>query len=184
MKVVRGVLVVAILGCAIAVPQIAWACSCAGPEPSDEEAFEDYDAVFVGTARSMRFARDQGDHPDQIWRFAVDRVNRGRVYVVQAVHTPHDGGICAFPFRKGRRYQVWADERRDGTLHTALCGKSRLMNDASDAYEPTRYSPRSRSSGADLPATGLPPPPLAAAIGLFLVVVAAGTASRRLRMHR
>lgn len=178
-----GLVLVLIAGMFVVTPR-AWACSCAGPEPTDEEAFEGYDVVFVGEARTMRFADRGGDHPDQIWTFRVDRVNRGDALEVQDVHTPHDGGLCAFPFREGRRYQVWADRWPNGSMHTALCGKTREA--AGGTYEPQSYPPLPTSSGpGTLPSTGVPAEPLAGlALVLSAALIAGASAPRLLRARR
>lgn len=183
MRTTRIVLILAMIGGIYSVAPRAWACSCAGPGPTDAEAYPEYDVIFVGDAAGKRFARSGGDHPDQIWTFEVDRVNRGGAYEVQEVRTPHDGGICAFPFRKGRTYQVWGDER-GGALHTALCDKTRQVRAAGDAYEPRSYPPDPVPDGGagGLPATGVAAGGVIALIALGAAgALATGIAPRRTR---
>ena len=174
MKAIRLLVVLSLtLGLWTVAPR-AWACSCAGPEPTDAESFDDYDVVFVGEAVEMRFGKRE-NFPPQIWTFDVDRVNKGEATFEQEVRTANNGGLCGYGFDEGKRYQVWADQRGE-KLHTHLCGKTRLASNGT--YEPSSYPPV-EVLGV-LPRSGLPStvPIAAALLALAGALVLAGRRTR------
>lgn len=111
----------------------AAACSCVAPEPgtTDEELVAEHDAVFTGTAFDSR-------DDDTRWVFDVYDVEKGAVDSPQDIYTPPDEASCAYPFRVGGTYRVFATES-DGRLNVNLCGPTEeLSSGPATPVEPVR----------------------------------------------
>jgi hypothetical protein len=111
---------------ALAVPVVAspcWACSCAPVEDRSEYA-ENADLVFTGIAKSQRVV-DEGDpefEGDEMigTRFRVRKTYKGHPGRWVTVSTYANGATCGYHFEVGKRYTVFADERK-GEYSTSLC---------------------------------------------------------------
>jgi hypothetical protein len=115
----------------------ALACDCAGT--TDEEAFENADAVFVGELTRYRPPVNPRTSMDPaVYRFTVEGVYKGDVVADQAVGSAGDGASCGLEIREPGRYLVFAstetfdpETRAEGVdLYANLCGGTRPAAEA------------------------------------------------------
>lgn len=126
-------------------PSISSACECASPE-SDAEATTRASAVFIGEVQSIvpdfepsdsdatirkkarrQIAPDFG-HDEILVTFRVLKPIKGASMTYLAVRTPAADSDCAFEFKTGRRYLVFADPW-EGSLIVTVCTNTRLTNE-------------------------------------------------------
>lgn len=131
---------------AFATPNTAAACSCANI--SQEEMYENADAVFVGSVISRKekdggfkealhalFGRDKPRHYtyNKIDFHVTERwkgVDTNKITIVTALHS----ASCGFNFKKGEEYLVYAHESPayDEKLSTSICSRTTLLSEASE----------------------------------------------------
>jgi hypothetical protein len=157
--VVVGVLVMAAVGMAVpAEPALACTCASGG----DEHAFQQADAVFVGTVVSAPTTPSAGPwssaDPAE-WVFEVESVYKGSVSERQSVWTPLSGASCGLELpTENVAVVVFADPAGgelltgappvDDALFASLCGGSRALGSTpvpASFGEP--QAPRSGDSG-------------------------------------
>lgn len=113
---------------------VAWACSCT-PDAMEVSAatLDDYDQVFVGTARSTRgwSCQPSAEHTT---RFEVTEAFQG-VEEGEVVKVEHrlDGASCGMEFERGESYLVTA---REGSV--SLCSPTWLAAESQDDIERLR----------------------------------------------
>ena len=103
------------------------ACTCAALETA--EAFENAEAVFVGTVESEEtvFHSNATFNVEQSWKPVES--NQITVYNIKG---------CEIPFSDGYRYLVYANEN-NGRLYTGICERSiRLLTDK-DAEQDLKF---------------------------------------------
>ena len=115
------------------------------------QAYFQSDAVLVGTVRSVteRNVTLEGDEDRPVDRrfvhLTIERIGRGVQGGEVDVWTGLGGGDCAFDFKPGQRYVVYASRHKDGTLSTGICSRTRL---ASEADEDLAYLSAAPASGS------------------------------------
>ena len=186
MKVVRAVLLVAVMASSLVVIATteALACSCIPPRP-DKEAIKDAAAVFTGTMVEADVA-EPGFTPGT-WTFAVDSVFKGvdadRVEVTS--HT--QSAACGLIFKEEKRYVVFA-HRENGKLQTNSCTNTRpIGNDEVLAAEAFGLAERTETRAApplvedvEQPSPNLTP----IVVGGASVLLVAGLAALALKRKR
>lgn len=127
MKIVRTLLLVAVVASSFVVMAAtqAFACSCVPPRP-DDKAVKDAEAVFTGTmvdskVKELGFSRAE-------WTFAVDTVYKGDVSARQVVHSHTQSSACGLVFDKGKRYAVFAYEGDPSMAASAELSTNSCMN--------------------------------------------------------
>lgn len=142
----------------------AHACSCVAL--SDQEAFDQADAVFEGTVTGV----DTPDGPvvssldPSVWRFQVTDVFKGRALARQAVISPSSGASCGLELKEGERYYVfaWLDsvfetepQPKAGQLAGHLCNGTRSVRDGTLDIDDVRARPPSDPAAREVVVTGL-----------------------------
>lgn len=117
------------------------ACACSCLPITDEQAYTQADAVFVGTVVRRTKPRPfpvSSAHPVVI-TFQVHAVYKGGVLHRQRVRTAYSSASCGLDTIVGERYLVFADRSR-GRLHVSLCGGTRPESGAPTigGHEPFR----------------------------------------------
>ncbi|MCR4325427.1 MAG: hypothetical protein NUV59_01305 [Patescibacteria group bacterium] len=133
--------IVAILLAGFGVPDPAFACSCVA-DYSQEQAFEDAEAVFVGRVLSIQEHRNTlrqlfGDDIAPSYRtvkFHVTERWKGIEQNLVTVATGFGGGDCGFYFADGETYLVYA---HDGSFYgeelaTGICTHTEVLRHAQD----------------------------------------------------
>ncbi len=118
----------------------AHACSCVSP--TDQQAFGESDAVFVGRATLVTFPNEGpviSSTDPAIWEFDVSDVFKGKVAQRQEIVSARDGASCGLEVVEGAEYLVfgWLDtaifppERQPapGQLSAYLCNGTRSTDD-------------------------------------------------------
>ncbi len=101
----------------------AHACQCAQPRPELAPSLAGAAAVVQARVRSHAFVLEQGFRTELL----VEAVHKGpaaRLLVVTAPKT------CAFGFREGERYLVFAFATGDGGYTTTYCTRTAALADA------------------------------------------------------
>lgn len=141
----------------LVLPDGAFACSCAAPEPDAPVFSGEEQAVFVGTARQPQ--------PDGTYRFAVERWFAGgdamEVSVSSEREPMPDGGVrintCGLHFEVGDRL-IMTTGFADGVYHPSLCSPHAVV--ASDeggrlvAAAAAEFGPGFEPNGQPRPAVG------------------------------
>jgi hypothetical protein len=111
----------------------SWACQC-GDIPSQAEALEVSEAVFVGTALSSRKGSVDVDHG--FWRgqvtvsfmeFRVISIQKGSLQ--SHVELVYDFSNCDFRFEIGKTYHVYAitdSQIKSNVLSASMCLPNRI----------------------------------------------------------
>lgn len=105
----------------------AGACSCA--PPTEAEAFERADAVFIGSVEQIYDARTGDPANPEVVVMTVTDVYTGDVTSTQGVVTAADEASCGRDFVIGEAYLVFAADGDDGFYESALCDGTRLLGD-------------------------------------------------------
>lgn len=98
-------------------PQRAAACDCTGI--STRRAYEQSDAVFVGTVLRVDTIGSRDGRRADI-RFSVDRVFKGTVYAEQVVASAPDPAACGLTPRPGSNWVIFAVDSVEGRGSDAL----------------------------------------------------------------
>ena len=136
--IARIVLIAFVIG----APVFAYACSCAA-EYTREQAFEDAEAVFVGSVLSVKergntLKRLFGDGPTPSYRavtFHVTERWKGTKENLITIATGMGHGDCGFHFAEGERYLVYARQAGDfygKELATGICSHTEVLRHAGD----------------------------------------------------
>jgi hypothetical protein len=119
---------------ATALADPAAACPCVRPGPPCQE-FWNATAVFVGRVESLARAS-----PDSVSvTFKVQEWFLGTRHQTVTLRTPAGAAACAYPFRSGREYLVYAvSVAGTSDLTTSLCSRTQLVERASADLEYAR----------------------------------------------
>ena len=123
----------------------AGACSCGGI--SDESAFAQADAVFIGQVSRTHPAREGGDVRVAI--LTVSEVFKGDVDRQQAIVTPADSAACGLDFTGDLPWLVFTRAEsagdidiEEGFFFAQACSGTRTVDAATDlAFAGTPYAP-------------------------------------------
>src|SRR5262245_53387749 len=112
-------------------PRAAAACVCESSGPPCQNYFH-VDAVFVGAVRATALL---GSSPDAAFQrqsivFDVERAFRGVQGPTAELTT--SGGDCAYQFKSGERYLVYAYKQPGGGLSTSICSRTRPIRSAAE----------------------------------------------------
>lgn len=108
----------------MAMTPTAIACSCAGL--TDEQAFEQADAVFVGELRQIREPTVKlSSAANSRFIFAVDQVFKGAVHATQSVVSASDGASCGLGMAPGTIAIIFGRGPDDGEYSAGGCDGSR-----------------------------------------------------------
>jgi hypothetical protein len=134
---IRQALVVLIF--ALMAPAASFACACSEAPPGTCPHFESGDVVFLGTVSRVAEvpvspAEKQSQNPNATpilrYHFRVDerlaRVDSDEI----DVYSGGDDGDCAFRFRQGAQYVVFAQQESEARLFATICGGTRLASEA------------------------------------------------------
>jgi hypothetical protein len=172
--------VAASLGLLLARPAPAWACSCIMPG-SPADAFNQADAVFVGTVTGVRNAAP----PDWLfpilqrvpgYEFPMDNTRvsfqvmnawKGLTENSVVVRTGQGDADCGFTFAPGGQYLVYTFEH-EGEQFTNICSRT---SDVAYATEDLNYL-NTQTPLALSPSAGASPWPVAAGAGLLALALA------------
>ena len=99
----------------------ARACSCA-PHGSDADETTKSDAVFEGRVTAITNTANQRTLAQFTVTSATKGVRAGAMVAIDG------GGICGFPFERGKRYKVFANKDDKGVLGAGLCSATREIN--------------------------------------------------------
>ena len=105
----------------------AGACSCA--PPTEAEAFERADAVFIGSVEQIYEARTGDSTNPEVVVMTVTDVYKGDVTSTQGIVTAADEASCGRDFVIGEAYLVFAASADDGFYESALCDGTRPLGD-------------------------------------------------------
>ena len=110
------------------------ACSCMAGGPPCQDFFQ-VQAIFAGTVRRIAPAERAPTGPKNVRVEFIDIVAfRGVEGPIQAVLTSAVGiGSCAYPFKEGERYVVYASRAKPGEpLRTSICSRTRPILEAAE----------------------------------------------------
>ena len=133
------------IACACAVvaslvaPGQLFACDCGDPGPPCR-AFARTAAVFAGWVTRIGTISTKlasGDAYERILvSFEIERSYRGARGTSIEVVTDGGGGDCAYAFKQGQRYLVYASEFPEvGKLYTSICSRTREISEAEEDLE-------------------------------------------------
>ncbi len=122
-------------------PQRAAACDCTGI--TTRRAYEQADAVFVGTVLRVDEVGPRGDRRADI-RFSVERVFKGTVYAEQVVASAPDPAACGLTPQPGSNWVIFAVDAVEGRGSEALF---RLRTTVCSGNLPTSSPPRALGAG-------------------------------------
>jgi hypothetical protein len=166
MRPLVGLLAALLLTGAALVAPVARVAACSCREMTPQQAFDNADVVFVGTA--VAAVAPIGDDPFDplLVRFVVEEVRKdaGSLDRELVVETQRDSAICGASFEVGTRYVVYAN-LKDGGLSSSLCSGNEVLG--------AGLSPDSAGGVTDV-SQGLPLPALLAGLGLLVVVAGGG----------
>lgn len=180
-RLVAAGLAAPVLAAAIAIGGAppAGACSCAPID--DATAFEQADAVFVGTLDRFYEPRSTGGDHVAVAVFAVDAVYKGTVTELQAVATPGDEAACGLTVEPATPYVVFGsassaglgDDLLDGFYAVDLCGGTRAVDDGPLGFDaPDQLPDIGEPTTSDIQAQlGNPHPSLFPEILIFVGVI-------------
>lgn len=130
-------LFVAVAAVVVITPGNATACTCV-PDIPLCESFWQSDAVFAGEVTQIEERRPAKAVASFLGtrrvRISVEQVWRGDVPPSVEVTTGSGGGDCGYPFRKGRKYLVYASEEQ-GRLITHVCAPTKPFDRAAADLE-------------------------------------------------
>ncbi len=118
----------------LAAPRDANACQCMASGPPCQNFFQ-VQAIFAGTVRSITLAERAPTGPQHVRIEFEDTVAfRGVEGPTQAVLTSAAGvGSCAYPFKEGERYVVYASRQKPGApLQVYICSRTRPIAEAAE----------------------------------------------------
>lgn len=123
-----------LLGLVVLVAGMTSACSCTLPEPASE-AFDNADAVFVGTVTNIGSPSVGSD----IWgansiTFEPSRVFKGQSTSELTIQTWKDTAGCGYPFEEGKEYLVYAQHTAQGH-EVSLCSRTTDIESADGDLE-------------------------------------------------
>jgi hypothetical protein len=112
-------------------PPPVYACSCGAPlaTVTPKEEVEFYDAVFTGKVVSIRDDNIQGDFLTK--RAVVLEVMSGWKGATKSqvvIYTGLGQGDCGVSFHMNETWLVYAEESKDGRLHTGICDLTRPLS--------------------------------------------------------
>jgi len=112
----------------------ARACSCV--PPSQKEAFEHADAVFLGTVEKFYDLYVVEGWAASTATIRVKTIWKGAKQPIIQVSTNSDEGMCGYPFVEGSEYLVYATRPREETspdaLWTWLCSRTSPTHEANE----------------------------------------------------
>ncbi|HKR13263.1 MAG TPA: carboxypeptidase regulatory-like domain-containing protein [Pyrinomonadaceae bacterium] len=130
------IVVIAVIGWLTVTSSVVQACSCAG-SGTPCEAYGTANAVFVGTAVSVREAerpkpedRDTW-HYERAFKFTVEQSYLGVDGTEVEILTGGGGGDCGYQFQIGGRYLVYAHSYQN-RLSTSICTRTKSFASASE----------------------------------------------------
>ncbi|MDP2312270.1 MAG: hypothetical protein Q8P41_05140 [Pseudomonadota bacterium] len=94
---------------------VAWACSCAGSDHSDD------DAIFIGVPHATVRGCGGDMFSDHVTKFTVMDACRGDLGETVQVQHGISGASCGVEFEPDVVTIVFATENEDGQLQTNLC---------------------------------------------------------------
>ncbi len=112
-------------------PTYAKACSCIPPQPPQESLAQSA-AVFSGTVTHIE---QSALSRDQKISFDVRTVWKGADQKTLSLTTPGDSAACGYSFSEGGAYLVYASETEDKNLAVYLCGRTALLENATEDLE-------------------------------------------------
>ena len=121
------------------VPREAQACQC-GVSPDLCETFARTCVVFTGEVLAItgelptKPPAPGQPPPRRRVTLRVERAFRGAPAERVEVYTGFGDGDCGYPFKRGDKYLVFANER-DGQLYTSVCSWTRPLADALEQVE-------------------------------------------------
>lgn len=137
MKVMRYLIVLSVVvGWLLVTSSAAHACSCMTPG-TPCESYGTANAVFVGTAVSVRELErpKSGDvdtwHYQRAYKFSVEQSYLGVEGTEVEIVTGSGGGDCGYQFQIGTRYVVYAHSYQD-RLSTTICTRTRTVTSAGE----------------------------------------------------
>lgn len=118
----------------IVLPAIASACSCVTSGPPCQAAWKT-SAVFAGTVVGLTRDTMQPDSRGAaqangfLGTHALFEVAEGFIGMEGRgqrieIRTGMGGGDCGYPFERGERYAVYANETKDGLLVATICSRT------------------------------------------------------------
>lgn len=126
------------MAAAALVPRAVDACSCMGPRPSCEAAWQ-VDAVFVAqVARVERTSTGVRAHVMPLETFS------GPSDIV-AIDTGNGGGDCGYAFQPGETYLIYA-RANAGRYSTGICNRTRPLDQATEDLDYLRTTARTPSN--------------------------------------
>lgn len=144
----------------------AHACSCVSP--TDQQAFDESDGVFVGRVTKVTISNDGpiiGSLDPAIWEFDVSKVFKGKVAKDQEVVSARDGASCGLELTEGSEYIVfgWLDtaifppdaQPAPGQLSAALCNGTRSTEDGALDVQRARARPPRAKPADNVVVSGL-----------------------------
>jgi hypothetical protein len=141
----------------LAVPTLAWGCSCIAGGPPCEAAWK-HAVVFAGTVVQLTHDTMQPDARGAVQvngflgthaTFAVTEGllgMEGRGKQVE-IRTGMGGGDCGYAFQQGERYVVYADQDKDGLLVTGICSRTAPVDGAQEDLAYLRTLPDHGQTG-------------------------------------
>lgn len=120
----------------VLLPHGASACDCGDPGPPCK-AFANTPVVFAGRVvkiATISVKAPSGDfYEDRLVFLEVERSYRGSVGKTAEVVTGSVSMECAYDFRMGEHYLVYAyPHPQSGTLYTGICQRTRVISEAGD----------------------------------------------------
>ncbi|MEP6924849.1 MAG: hypothetical protein ABI954_10320, partial [Pyrinomonadaceae bacterium] len=119
----------------------ALGCTCGGPRQTlDFHPYGSYwgaDVVFNGLVDDITVKTtvyEGKEYPSSvIVSFAVEEAFRNVAGKTLEIYTSPSGGMCGYPFQKGKRYFVYARRNKENQLTEHLCGPTVPLENAQAA---------------------------------------------------
>ena len=123
----KALCLTAILAIIAGPPQDASACTCYFPPPP-AQAFAEADAVYLGKILSFK--------PDSAYSMIAEidilKLWKGDKDAAGKLFTPGSPATCGHTFDVGQTYLVYAYKGANGSLHTNICTRTNLVENAAE----------------------------------------------------
>ena len=128
-----------VLTLALIMPAVSLACACSEPPAGSCPHFEEGDAVFLGTVTNIDQVplspadkQNQSDTATPILRYHFQVNERFARVDADAIdiYSGGDDGDCAFRFKQGVQYVVFAQQESESRLFATKCNGTRLAGEA------------------------------------------------------